>query len=261
MIKGVIFDLGGTLIKPARTTEEDNAASLLDWLRGQGFLVDDRIASNLVAERAASFETRARLEGYREIRVGDVLRVVLQRFGLPSDQEFIEKAERAFYAPEVADVRPLEGAQEILQWLQSQNLHAGVASNATSHYVVTELCRAAGVAPFLAPIVSSARVGWAKPDRRIFETILSRWAISPGESVMVGDTLAADILGGRHMGMRTILLTATRDPEEATATPEIEPDAVAPDLMTVKRIIEVWTGPDRNRPADRPDPQLPRSPG
>jgi FMN phosphatase YigB (HAD superfamily) len=242
-VKGVIFDLGGTLIKPARTKEEDNAASLLDWLRGQGFRVDDRFAPDLVAVRAASFERRARLEGYREIRVGDVLSVVLQRFGLPSKQEFIEKAERAFYAPEVADVRPLEGAQEILQWLQSQHLRAGVASNATSHYLVTELCRAAGIAPFIDLIVSSAQVGWAKPDRRIFETILHRWSVSSSDVVMVGDTLAADILGGNRMGMRTVLLTATHEPGQATATAEIEPDEIALDLMTAKRIIEAWIEP------------------
>lgn len=241
-MKGVIFDLGGTLIRPG-SYEQANAGSLLEWLRRQGFRVDDRFAPDLIAERAASFEKRAQSEAHREIHVADALRPVLQRFGLPSDQDFMEKVERAFYAPEVADVRPLDGAHELLQWLRSRSLRAAVASNATSHYVVTELCRAAGVAPFLDPIVSSARVGWAKPDRRIFETILHQWSVSPNDVVMVGDTLAADILGGNRMGMKTVLLTATHVPGQATATAEIKPDAIALDLMTVKRIIEAWIAP------------------
>jgi putative hydrolase of the HAD superfamily len=260
MIRGVIFDLGGTLITPG-SYEQANAGSLMDWIRARGFRLDDRFAPDLVADRAASFARRAQSEEHREIHVTDVLRPIFQRFGLPAEQGFVEDAERVFYAPEVAAGRPLVGAHEVLRWLRTLGLRAGIASNATSHYVVTELCRAAGLAPFLDPVVSSAGVGWAKPDRRIFDTILSQWSVTPAEAIMVGDTLAADILGGKRIGMRTILLTATRDPEQATATPEIEPDAIAPDLMTVKRIIEVWLEPDRNRPVDLADPPLPHSPG
>ena len=55
-------------------------------------------------------------------------------------------------------------------------------------------------------VVSSAEHGFMKPHRSIFEAALQRARVSAQESVMVGDSLKADIEGARAAGMRGILL-------------------------------------------------------
>ena len=54
--------------------------------------------------------------------------------------------------------------------------------------------------------VSSAEHGYMKPHRSIFDTALEQAAVSAGESVMVGDSLKADIEGALAIGMRAVLL-------------------------------------------------------
>jgi HAD superfamily hydrolase (TIGR01549 family) len=54
--------------------------------------------------------------------------------------------------------------------------------------------------------ISSAEHGYMKPHRSIFEAAMLRAGVEPGHSVMVGDSLKADIEGARAAGMRGILL-------------------------------------------------------
>jgi HAD superfamily hydrolase (TIGR01509 family) len=242
VIRGVIFDLGGTLAELTAPQEADqldrrNAGALLRWLRGRGLQADDGFVDALVAERRMCFERRA--AGLREVTAIEALIPVLERHGLPHHEPFVAAAETAFFEPELSSMRSLPGAEELLRWARGMDLRTGVASNASSHHFVVECCRKLGFADFLDPIVSSAQVGWAKPHPKIFETILSAWSLPPEQVVMVGDTLTADIAGARRMGMRNILLVtapAPRPPENA----EVKPDAVASALSDVQRILQDW---------------------
>jgi len=243
MIRGVIFDLGGTLAVLATTQESgqldrSNSGALLRWFHRRGFHVDDGFVEALVAERRACFERRA--AGLREVTAAEALRPVLQRYELSYDEAAVSAAEAAFFEPELASMRALPGAEELLRRIRGLGLRAGVASNASSHYFVVECCRRLGLAPFLDPIMSSARVGWAKPDRRIFETILSAWSLPPEQVVMVGDTPSADVVGAQRMGMRSILLVTSQPPSPGDA--EVRPDAVASALSGVRQILEDWLG-------------------
>jgi len=236
MIRGVIFDLGGTLIFPGEF-EAANAQALLRWVRGQGLAAPDDLAAAVMAERQARWAARA---GTREVTADEALRAVLERYGLPTDAGFVADAERAFFAPELEGMRALPGAVALLARLNRAGLRTGLISNASSHYLIVEGCRRLLFAPYLEPIVSSAAVGWAKPDARIFRVVLRRWGLAPEEVVMVGDTLAADIAGAQAVGMRAILLTAVHPPGAPTSLASARPDAVAATPREVGEIIERW---------------------
>ena len=65
-----------------------------------------------------------------------------------------------------------------------------------------------GIAEYFDAIVAShdARVRSAKPDPRIFNFALSAVGVSAEETVHIGDTYRADIVGARDVGIRPILL-------------------------------------------------------
>jgi FMN phosphatase YigB (HAD superfamily) len=241
VIRGVIFDLGGTLavhVPPLSAEDLDrrNTAALLAWLRQQTWQVDDTFVDALVAERQAGFARRS--GGTQEVTAAEVLRPLLRRFGLPDDAAFTRAAEAAFFEPELASMRPLPEATSLLTWIRDQKIRAGLASNASSHYFVVECCHRLGFAAWLDPIASSADLGWTKPAPRIFEFILSRWSLPPDEVAMVGDTPAADIAGASWLGLRSILLAEGDDGTAGEAGPR--PDKIAPDLGTVRRILAQW---------------------
>lgn len=245
MVRGVIFDLGGTLAAPENHLSDDaldrlNADGLLRWLRQRGLQVDDGFVDALVDERRACAVKRARVAS--EVTAVDALRPVFQRYRLPHDDGFIFEAEVAFFQPELLTMRPLPGAPEILKRLRALGLRAGLASNASSDYFVQTCCQRLGFDAFLDPIVSSAAVGWQKPDRRIFDTILSAWSLQPGQIVMVGDTPTADIVGANRLDMRSILIQGMRPPDPSGTG--ARPAAIAADLFAVAGTIEQWiSGP------------------
>jgi putative hydrolase of the HAD superfamily len=200
--------------------------------------VPDDFADAVMAERRARWAART---GYEETTADGALRAVLERYGLPAGSGDVDAAERAFFAPELDGVGPLPGAVALLRRLADAGVRTGLASNASSHYFVVECCRRLLFAEFLDPIISSAAVGWGKPDPRILRAVLRPWGLPPEAAVMVGDSLAADIAGAAALGMRSILLTAALPPGAPVALEEIRPDAVAATLGEVGEIIARWT--------------------
>ncbi len=238
MIRGVIFDLGGTLAAPLNPVDLDrcNTLALLAWLRQRSGPLDDAFVEVLVEARQTAFARRA---GAQEVTAAEILGPVLQRYGLPHDASFIQAAEEAFFEPELASMRALPGADTLLAWVHDRGLRAGLASNASSQYFIVECCRRLGFARWLDPILTSAGVGWTKPAPPIFDAILTHWSLAPGDVVMVGDTPAADIAGAARIGMRSILLAEKRG-ARGTAEGNARPEEVARDLADVRTILAQW---------------------
>ena len=53
-------------------------------------------------------------------------------------------------------------------------------------------------------VVNSESVGVKKPNPLIFEYALKKASVQPHKTIMIGDSLEADILGARNVGMKTI---------------------------------------------------------
>jgi HAD superfamily hydrolase (TIGR01509 family) len=80
----------------------------------------------------------------------------------------------------------------------------------------------AGLASWLDAICVSDELGFAKPDRRIFEAACAAAGVSELERAwMIGDTAAADIKGAHEVGMRSLWLHRGRRWVE----PDFAPDA------------------------------------
>lgn len=93
---------------------------------------------------------------------------------------------------------------EALQALHRQGVRMGVISN--SHRPLVSFLEHFSLHELLTVTVSSAEFGVMKPDPRIFQEALERMEVTAAEAVMVGDSLAHDVLGARQVGMRGILL-------------------------------------------------------
>ncbi len=61
-----------------------------------------------------------------------------------------------------------------------------------------------GLRQYFDVIAASAEIGYAKPDKRIFEKALEMAGCTARESVMVGDRLDNDMIPAKALGMRTV---------------------------------------------------------
>src|SRR5207249_6798627 len=99
----------------------------------------------------------------------------------------------------------LRGHVPLLRAL-SERYRLAIVSNFYGN--LATVCRDAGIAEFFALIVDSARVGWTKPDLRIFRVALDALGVGAAGAVFVGDSLARDMAGARGAGIRHIWLAS-----------------------------------------------------
>ena len=93
-----------------------------------------------------------------------------------------------------------------LQYFRDAGFKLAIVSNWDTP--LDPLTERLGIADYFDAIVAShdMRVRSEKPDSRIFNYALTAVGVSAEESVHVGDTYEADIVGARNIGIRPILL-------------------------------------------------------
>ncbi|MFZ4725230.1 MAG: YjjG family noncanonical pyrimidine nucleotidase [Paludibacter sp.] len=78
--------------------------------------------------------------------------------------------------------------------------------------------RSANIEHYFSHIVLSEAAGALKPDKRIFEYALELNNAPSSETIMIGDSYAADIVGARNAGIDQIYLTQKNDSNKRNAT-------------------------------------------
>lgn len=92
----------------------------------------------------------------------------------------------------------------VLTKLAAAGVMRAVISNADAD--VTELCLTQGFSRQMDLLVTSALVGWEKPDPRTFRAALDPLDVPPEQALHVGDQPLSDVIGARAIGMAAALL-------------------------------------------------------
>lgn len=134
--------------------------------------------------------------------------LIFRALGIDYDGPTFEK--RFLQLLETAAVL-VDGASELTEYLH-RKYTVCIASNAFYDQQVRRLTLA-GIAPYLHHYFISERLGANKPSGNFFTACLASLpGIAPGECVMIGDSLTADIAGGINAGMQTIWFNHDREP-------------------------------------------------
>lgn len=205
-IRYVIFDLGGTLM---HALEDWNPVygkadqMLADSLREHGIRLD---AQRFREHLQIYYERRDR--DYHETTYHLVLREMLRELGYADVAESVlRSALDAMFAVTQTNWQLESDALQTLEALKSDGYRLGIFSNAGDDKDVQELIESFGVRRYFDFVLTSAACFYRKPHPRAFEIALAQWNAMPEESVMIGDSLNADIYGGKKIGLTTIWLT------------------------------------------------------
>jgi len=95
-----------------------------------------------------------------------------------------------------------ESAEKVLGYLQNK-YHLHIISNGFKEATLTKMS-VSNLNPYFKNVVISEDVGVNKPDKAIFEHALNLANAQKPESVMIGDSLEADIYGAQNFGLRAI---------------------------------------------------------
>lgn len=241
-VRGVIFDLGSTLIRrTGLELEEQKCAALSAWAGSElGYQDCDALRARLL---------EIRLDGWRRSDAEQVEYVVtwalakaFEGTGLPTDDASLRRAEAAFFRPEVRISRLYAWAHESLDALVAMGVRLAMISNATSHQLIVDIAQTHDIARYFDPLVTSAGYGRPKPHEGIFTHVLDAWGLPAADVVMVGDTLGADILGAERVGMRSILVDIEPNPDNPRFAGRVRPTARVTSLREIPSIVRGWNG-------------------
>jgi putative hydrolase of the HAD superfamily len=109
-----------------------------------------------------------------------------------------------------------DDVEPVLRSLVERGLIVGAISN--SHRSLDAFCEHFELEGLIHATVSSFEHGFLKPHPSIFEEALSRAGVEAAASLMVGDSLKADVRGALAAGMRAVLLRRSGEvPEDVPA--------------------------------------------
>jgi putative hydrolase of the HAD superfamily len=239
-IRGVIFDLGSTLIhRTGLELEKQKCEALARFAATEWECRDPKaLAARLVEIRLEAW--RRSEQELREVLATESIALAFAMAGLPTDEAVIQRAEAVFFEPEVQISRLYPGAIDTLERLRGLGLRLGMISNATSHALILDIAARLRIAEYFDPLVSSAGAGWVKPHPEIFTRVLEVWGVPARAAVMIGDTLRADIAGAAAVGMRSILVDIEPNPANATFNGPAAPTARVTALEEIPPVIERW---------------------
>jgi putative hydrolase of the HAD superfamily len=208
----VTFDLYDTLIEmnPPRWER------LADVARRQGIETDaltlraaDRLGEDYFTEENARLPIRDRDAAEREEFRLELMRRWLEAAGLPHDPETTRGLRRAYVSEfeEMSDhhhYRLFADVMPALRALRKAGVKTALISNADSD--VTVVAMHFDFATLMDLIVTSALVGYEKPDPRTYYAALEPLEIDPARAVHVGDQPKSDVVGARGVGMGAVLI-------------------------------------------------------
>ncbi len=243
-ITTIFFDLGSTLIYfdgpwPDALLEANHQLGVA--LQEAGFPLDLPEFSREFHSRMSDYFTR-RDDDSREYSTEYILQALLSDFGYPDvPSAILQTALARMYAVTEAHWHREEDTLPTLDTLHAAGYRLGLISNASDAADVQALVDKAQIRGYFESIVISAAVGYRKPAGQIFEQALSELGSTPGESLMVGDWLPADVAGAHQLGMRAVWIARHTDtPENRALAGELKPEGIIHALAELPPLLEHW---------------------
>ena len=195
MIKAVLLDVDNTLLDFHACAEasmncalEENQLSHQDGL----FSAFLRINDGLWREIEQGLLTKEQLHQTRWNKI-------FAEQGIAFDGVVFEKSFLKYLAQKVF---PIEGAYSLLQYLSGKYTVCAVTNGPYEQQ--QKRLEAANMLPFFDHLFASEQIGFEKPSENFFDACFAALSdISPEESMIIGDSITADMMGGLRYGIQT----------------------------------------------------------
>ena len=196
MIKVVFIDIDNTLLDFNECAKESIKKSFEKFglvYNDQVFPTFTRINNGLWLQIEDGSLTRKRLH---EIRFN----LILEQLGIDFDGILIEKE----FKDNLFDCAiTVDGALELVQYLSKKYMIC-TASNAIYDQQVNRLQKV-GIYKYISKMFISEKIGYSKPTKEFFDVCFSNLdGVERDQVVMIGDSLSADVKGGKDYGLKTI---------------------------------------------------------
>ena len=226
MVDTVLFDLDNTLLDFNKAEK----MAVERTLREMGVTPDERMLKRYSELNLAQWHlleqgkiTRSQVKVQRYVNL-------FREYHIEGDPAEATKVYEAYLA---IGHYYVEGAEELLKHL-SEKYRLYMVTNGTLS-VQKGRIKSAGMRPYFKDIFISEEIGYDKPGKAYFDYCFSRISNFHRENtVIIGDSLTSDILGGKNAGIRTVWY----NPHGSQNTSAVQPDYEVKELSAIEDLLE-----------------------
>jgi len=239
MLKAVIFDLGGTLMRLGHAEMDFPALERIGFGALYGYLQEHdtpslpdaaEFSAHLYDMMEESWQYSQRT--MRSTRIKEILLDALSRWRLDLDRLDPDEMLRCFHRAVQPYITLYDDTVATLSEFKRRGLKIGLISNTIWTPQMHDLdLERLGILGFFHDRIYSSTTEYAKPHPSIFRRGLAALDASPEEAIFIGDRLVDDVSGAQGVGMMGVLKVI---PER-----EERHDAIVPDAR-IKSLRELW---------------------
>lgn len=206
-IKAVLFDMFDTLV----LIEKNHAFYSPSLKRAHRFLVKNGVDVRFRAFRNAYIKARDELyveadANLEEPHFNQRISKALENLGyVDVENKVVAGTTNEFCEGFMEYVRIDDHTKNTLQKLHGK-YKLGIVSNFAIPECVDKLLKKHGLDTFFNVVVVSGAVNKRKPSPEIFQKALEKLGVSAENTVFVGDTVDADVIGAKAAGMKSIFI-------------------------------------------------------
>lgn len=203
-LRAVFLDIGDTVMRPNPSWEHVYALALREY--GVEVSVPELDRALRAAYQHGGWGLNEPFEPSEEAsfqRTVEIDQAAIAELGIgPMPPQFFRRLHDLFMLTSHWHVFP--DAYDALPAIRERGLVLGAVSNWM--WDLPELLHALELVSQFDFVAASARVGFEKPHRGIFEYALNEAGVAPDEAIHVGDHLDADVAGATALGISAVLI-------------------------------------------------------
>ena len=232
MKRAVFFDLYGTLIDILTDEYDPSVYSALSrYLAYYLIKVPPEEFRKTYFEDIQSHLKKSN-ESYPEVDVYEIISNMMMRYGNKRySKSIVAGTAKLFRSLTIRRFGVLPRAYGVLASLMGQ-CDLAIISDAQWVFAEPEMAML-GLRPFFNHCILSSRMGFKKPDVRLFKIAMGKLMAKPEESVYIGDNPQKDMVGAKMAGMKFILFGPECRPYN-----HFEPDWCFNDYAELPKILE-----------------------
>ncbi|MBT8256365.1 MAG: YjjG family noncanonical pyrimidine nucleotidase [Bacteroidia bacterium] len=131
-------------------------------------------------------------------------------FGIQFSTEELDELATSYIDELPKDNHLFHGATEVLGYLSQRSYKLHIITNGFEEVQHLKL-RNSKIDVFFDTVTTSEEVGVKKPNPAVFNRALEKAGTIPHQSMMIGDTFEADILGAEQVGMHTLFFNYRKE--------------------------------------------------
>jgi putative hydrolase of the HAD superfamily len=206
-VKGIGFDLFGTLVLQERFSFEQCLDNLYHSLLSSGFSLEQERFVEVYRQVNRRFMDQATADGretHNCVWVAGALQA-LEYAVAPEDPRVQQAVEQYFY-PFINCCQLIPGTREMLTNV-ADRYRLALVSNFTHPPAVEQILARVGIGQYFDEVLISGQLGVRKPHPTMFAELTRRFKLAPEDIIFVGDELQTDMIGAQGAGMHTVWMT------------------------------------------------------